>query len=201
MKDNDQSANLRALIEAGIGSFKIEGRLKDLGYVKNITAHYRQLLDEILEDLPGYRRASSGRSTLTFTPQPEKTFNRGLTDYFANERQHDIEAFDSPSFVGEEIGTVLRIGGDFIEVEASAAIHNGDGLSYFDSHKELVGLRINRAEGKRLYPNAMPEELASRRHAVSQSRPGIRAPAGKEIGRAAHRGRISCSMKRRTDSR
>ena len=159
MKDNDQSVNLRALIEAGISSFKIEGRLKDLGYVKNITAHYRRLLDEILEDLPGYGRASSGRSTLTFTPQPEKTFNRGLTDYFVNERHHGIEAFDSPSFVGEEIGTVLRIGGDFIEVEASAAIHNGDGLSYFDSHKELVGLRINRAEGRRLYPNAMPEEL------------------------------------------
>ena len=159
MKDNEQSANLRALIEVGIGSFKIEGRLKDLGYVKNITGHYRQLLDRILEDLPGYRRASSGHVTLGFTPQPEKTFNRGLTDYFVNERRHGIEAFDSPGFVGEEVGTVQRIGADFIDIDASAAIHNGDGLSYFDSHRELTGLRINRAEGGRLYPNAMPEEL------------------------------------------
>lgn len=159
MKDNDQSANLRALIEAGISSFKIEGRLKDLGYVKNITAHYRQLLDAILDDLPGHRRASSGRSMLTFTPQPEKTFNRGLTDYFVNERRHGIEAFDSPSFVGEEIATVTRIGADFIEAEAKAPIHNGDGLSYFDSHKELVGVRINKVDGRRLYPNEMPDEL------------------------------------------
>jgi putative protease len=160
MKDNDQSANLRALIEAGIGSFKIEGRLKDLGYVKNITAHYRQLLDRILDDLPGYRRASSGRSTLTFTPQPEKTFNRGLTDYFVNERQHGIEAFDSPGFVGERIGSVVGVGSDFIEVEANEAIHNGDGLSYFDRHKELVGLRVNRVEGRRLYPNGTVDGLA-----------------------------------------
>ena len=159
MKDNDQSANLRALIEAGISSFKIEGRLKDLGYVKNITAHYRQLLDAILDDLSGYRRASSGRSMLTFSPQPEKTFNRGLTDYFVNERRHGIEAFDSPSFVGEEIATVTRIGADFIEAEAKAPIHNGDGLSYFDSHKELVGVRINKVDGRRLYPNEMPDEL------------------------------------------
>jgi putative protease len=160
MKDNDQSANLRALIEAGISSFKIEGRLKDLGYVKNITAHYRQLLDRILDDLPGHRRASSGRSTFAFTPEPEKTFNRGSTDYFVNERQHGIEAFDSPGFVGEQIGTVLRVGSDFIEVDANAAIHNGDGLSYFDRHKELVGLRVNRVEGRRLYPNGMVDGLA-----------------------------------------
>lgn len=159
MKDNDQSANLRALIEAGISSFKIEGRLKDLGYVKNITAHYRQLLDAILETLPGHTRASSGRSVLTFTPQAEKTFNRGLTDYFVNERQHGIEAFDSPSFVGEQIATVARIAADFIEVDAAATIHNGDGLSYFDSHKELVGLRINKADGRRLFPNEMPDDL------------------------------------------
>ena len=161
MKDNDQSANLRALIGAGISSFKIEGRLKDLGYVKNITAYYRQLLDQVLADMPDWRRASSGRSTFGFTPQPEKTFNRGLTDYFVNERQHGIEAFDSPSFVGEQIGTVLRVGSDFIEVEANAAIHNGDGLSFFGSHKELVGLGINRVEGTRLYPNGMAEGLAA----------------------------------------
>ncbi|MCX7147941.1 MAG: U32 family peptidase [Rhodocyclales bacterium] len=160
MKDNDQSANLQALIEAGIRSFKIEGRLKDLSYVKNITAHYRTLLDEFLEQSPQYGRASSGRCSFTFTPRPEKTFNRGATDYFVNERQVDIGAFDTPKFSGEAIGDVSRIGPDWFEVAASAPLHNGDGLSYFDSHRELVGLRINRADGQRLFPNQMPDDLA-----------------------------------------
>jgi hypothetical protein len=87
MKDNDQSANLRALADAGIRSFKIEGRLKDVAYVKNATAHYRQLLDRIIEEAPQYSRASSGHCSYTFTPRPEKTFNRGATDYFVNGRQ------------------------------------------------------------------------------------------------------------------
>jgi len=104
MKDNNQSANLRELIGAGINSFKIEGRLKDLAYVKNITAHYRQLLDAIIDEQPDLRRSSSGRSSFLFTPQPEKTFNRGSTDYFVNDRQSDIAAFESPKFVGEAIG-------------------------------------------------------------------------------------------------
>ena len=106
MKDNNQSDNLRALIDAGIRSFKIEGRLKDLSYVKNITAHYRQQLDAII-DRPDCRRSSSGRSTFFFTPQPEKTFNRGSTDYLLNERQADLAAFGSPQFVGEPIGRSL----------------------------------------------------------------------------------------------
>jgi putative protease len=160
MKDNDQSANLQALVEAGIRSFKIEGRLKDLSYVKNITAHYRTLLDEFLEHSPGYRRASSGRCTYTFTPRPEKTFNRGATDYFVNERKPDIGAFDTPKFSGEAIGEVSRIGPDWFDVAASAPLHNGDGLSYYDSYRELVGLRINRADGARLFPNEMPDDLA-----------------------------------------
>ena len=160
MKDNDQSANLRALIEAGIRSFKIEGRLKDLSYVKNITAHYRTLLDEFLDASPGYRRASSGRCSYTFTPRPEKTFNRGATDYFVNERKPDIGAFDTPKFSGELVGEVTRIGPDWFEAETSAPLHNGDGLSYYDSHRELVGLRVNRADGARLFPNEMPDDLA-----------------------------------------
>ncbi|MCK9381648.1 MAG: U32 family peptidase [Sulfuritalea sp.] len=160
MKDNDQSANLQALVEAGIRSFKIEGRLKDLSYVKNITAHYRLLLDEFLERSPEYRRASAGRCTYTFTPRPEKTFNRGATDYFVNERQADIGAFDTPKFSGEPIGVVTRLAPDWFEVDATMPLHNGDGLSYYDSHRELAGLRINRAEGQRLFPNEMPDDLA-----------------------------------------
>jgi len=159
MKDNDQSANLRALIEAGVSSFKIEGRYKDLSYVKNATAHYRQLLDEILEEMPQYSKSSSGECTYTFTPQPEKTFNRSATDYFANGRQADIGAFDTPKFSGEELGKVSKVGTNYFEVETGIELHNGDGVCFFDVHKELVGLRVNTVEGKRLYPNEMPQDM------------------------------------------
>ena len=156
LKDNDQSANLRALIAAGISSFKIEGRLKDLAYVKNITAHYRRQLDEIIAESPALRRSSSGLSTFFFTPQTDKTFNRGATDYFVNDRQVDIGAFESPKFVGAEIGKVTGLAHDSFIVSNKAPLHNGDGISYFDAHGELAGLRINRAEatgsGYRLFP-------------------------------------------------
>jgi collagenase-like PrtC family protease len=159
LKDNDQSANLRALADAGIRSFKIEGRLKDLSYVKNITAYYRTLLDDVVADDDRYRRASDGRCAYTFTPQPDKTFNRGTTDYFVNQRHHDIEAFDSPAFVGEPIGTVTRVAADYIEADVAETLHNGDGVSYYDDHQELCGLRINRVDGKRLYPASAPVGL------------------------------------------
>ena len=159
MKDNNQSDNLLALIEAGVNSFKIEGRLKDLSYVKNITAHYRTLLDGILEAHPEYARASSGRSTFSFTPEPDKTFNRGYTDYFAGGRQDDIGAFDSPAFVGELIGDVAEIGEGWITVNTSETFHNGDGVCFHDAHGDVQGMRINRAEGRKLYPAEMPEEL------------------------------------------
>ncbi|MCF8175413.1 MAG: U32 family peptidase [Burkholderiaceae bacterium] len=162
MKDNDQSANLRALADAGIRSFKIEGRLKDMAYVKNATAHYRQLLDRIFEAAPQYSRASSGRSSHTFMPRPEKSFNRGATDYFVNGRQPDIGAFDTPSFAGEASGTVTRIGPDWFEVDSVEEFANGDGISYLSRGRKLAGLRINVAkrvaEGQRLYPNEMPDD-------------------------------------------
>jgi len=159
MKDNDQSANLQALADAGIGSFKIEGRLKDLSYVKNITAHYRTLLDALIEQEPRYRRASSGHCTFFFTPQPEKTFNRGATDYFVNDRHRDVGAFDTPKFAGEPIGVVTRIDQGWFEVESTAQFNNGDGLAYFDCDQELLGLRVNKADGKRLHVVAVPAEL------------------------------------------
>ena len=162
MKDNDQSANLRALADAGIRSFKIEGRLKDLAYVKNATAHYRQLIDRILEDAPEYARASSGRCSHTFTPRPEKTFNRGATDYFVNGRQPDIGAFDTPKFAGAASGTVTRIGPDWFEVDSAEEFANGDGISWLSRGKKLAGLRVNVAkrvaQGQRLFPNEMPED-------------------------------------------
>ena len=167
LKDNDQSANLRQLIDAGIRSFKIEGRLKDLSYVKNVTAYYRQELDRILEERPEFRRSSSGRSTFLFAPQTEKTFNRGATDYFLNGRRVDIGAFDSPKFVGEEIGQVSWLGKGCFEVRSAIALHNGDGITYFATDGELSGMRINLAEktatGYRLSPTLcdgkLPAEL------------------------------------------
>jgi len=153
MKDNNQSDNLAALVDAGVRSFKIEGRYKDMGYVKNITAHYRKLLDELIEDREGsdfpLARASSGRTTFTFTPDPDQNFNREFTDYFVNGRQDDIGAFDSPKNPGQAIGWVTRVNADSIELElddVSKLLHNGDGLCYFDLQKELVGVAINRAE-------------------------------------------------------
>lgn len=142
MKDNDQSANLEALVDAGIRSFKIEGRYKDMGYVKNITAHYRKLLDELLERRPELARASSGRTELFFAPDVDKNFHRGHTDYFANGRQDGIGAFDSPKYVGVELGTVTRLGTDHFDLLANAAMANGDGLNYM--HKRAtVGIQAN----------------------------------------------------------
>ncbi|MDE2439959.1 MAG: U32 family peptidase [Betaproteobacteria bacterium] len=159
MKDNNQTENLLALVEAGVRSFKIEGRLKDLSYVKNITAHYRGLLDEIIAANPQYTRASSGRSTYTFEPQPDKTFNRGYTDYFAGGRQDDIGAFDTPAFVGELIGEVTEIGDGWIVVNSEQTFHNGDGVCFHDANGDVMGMRINRAEGDKLFPAEIPEEL------------------------------------------
>jgi collagenase-like PrtC family protease len=149
MKDNNQSANMAALVDAGIRSFKIEGRYKDMGYVKNITAHYRKLLDELLEQRPDLARASSGNTTFTFTPDPDQNFNREFTDYFVQGRKEDIGAFDTPKNPGQAIGFVTRVGPEWVELETNDAqtiLHNGDGLCYYDLQKELVGMAINRAE-------------------------------------------------------
>jgi putative protease len=161
MKDNDQSRNLEALVDAGIRSFKIEGRYKDMGYVKNITAHYRLLLDEILERRPELARASSGRTQVMFTPDVDKNFHRGHTDYFAQGRQETIGAFDSPKYVGVELGTVTRIGGDNFDLVTNGTMANGDGLNYMHK-RETVGIQANTvqklgedAEGQRwrVFPN------------------------------------------------
>ena len=149
MKDNNQSDNLRALIDAGVRSFKIEGRYKDMAYVKNITAHYRLLLDQILEERPELARSSSGHSTFSFTPDPNQNFNREFTDYFVQGRKDDIGAFDTPKNPGQPIGWVHRVRPDHLEITTDlpeTRINNGDGLCYYDLQKTLVGLQINRAE-------------------------------------------------------
>jgi putative protease len=153
MKDNNQSANLAALVDAGIRSFKIEGRYKDMAYVKNITAHYRLLLDELIEERQAggapMTRASSGSTRFTFSPDPNQNFNREFTDYFVQGRQADIGAFDTPKNPGLPIGHVTQIGPNWLELQTldtQTQLHNGDGLCYYDLQKELHGLAINRAE-------------------------------------------------------
>lgn len=163
MKDNNQTANLLPLIEAGVRSFKIEGRYKDMAYVKNITAHYRQKLDQILAKRSDLRAGSSGRTTYQFIPNPQKTFHRGSTDYFVNGRKIDIGAFDSPKFIGLTIGEVLKVNKDSLDVASKAVLANGDGLNVLVK-RDIVGFRANKIEKianerYRIYPNEMPMEL------------------------------------------
>ncbi|MGE6275241.1 peptidase U32 family protein [Aeromonas media] len=151
LKDMDQSANLEALIAAGIRSFKIEGRLKGLDYVKNITAWYRQKLDAILERRPDLVASSAGRCSYGFTPDPKKSFNRGSTDYFLHGRQPGIDSTRSPKYVGEPLGRVSRVTRDGIEIDGKpVSLNNGDGLGFFKPGGELVGMRLNKVEGKQL---------------------------------------------------
>ena len=171
MKDNNQSANLRALVDAGVRSFKIEGRYKDMSYVKNITAFYRQQLDDILADRPDLARASSGRTAHFFLPDPDKTFHRGSTDYFVTDRKVDIGAFDSPTFTGLLVGQVEKVNKRDLIAVTHEPLSNGDGLNVLVK-REVVGFRANIAELKaefeedgekrwryRVEPNEMPEGL------------------------------------------
>lgn len=142
MKDNNQTANLMQLIDAGVRSFKIEGRYKDMAYVKNITAHYRQELDAILAKRPDLAPASSGRTEHFFTPNPDKTFHRGSTDYFVTERKIDIGAFDTPKFVGLPVGELLQVAPKHIVVQTHTPLTNGDGLNIMYK-RDVVGFRAN----------------------------------------------------------
>ena len=164
MKDNNQSANLAALIDAGIRSFKIEGRYKDMAYVKNVTAHYRSLIDGILEQRPELAAASNGKCTYTFTPDPDKTFNRSNTDYFATGRKMDIGAFDAPAYVGLQLGVVTRVAAQWFELDVAAAVllANGDGLTWMHK-REVKGTQANVVQkiGSvwRITPNVVMQEL------------------------------------------
>ena len=180
LKDMNQSDHLLELIEAGATSFKIEGRLKDISYVKNVTAAYSQRLNDIISRYPDkYRRSSLGECRYTFTPDLHKTFNRGYTTYFLHGRQPNIASFDTPKAVGEYVGTVKELRGDSFNVAGVSSFSNGDGLCFVTSSPpesgggrgglnmnkgELVGFRANRVQGNRIWPYRMPDGL----------RPGVR---------------------------
>ena len=155
LRDMNRANDLEAMIAAGITSFKIEGRLKDVAYVKNVTAYYRRRLDEIMAGDAALCRSSDGSSTFTFEPRPEKSFNRGFTDYFLHGRRADITSFDTPKSIGEPIGRARASRGGLI-VEGRKPLHNGDGLVFFNPKGELEGFRVNRAEGRRIASARMP---------------------------------------------
>lgn len=156
LKDMNQSDNLEALLDAGATSLKIEGRLKDVSYVKNVTAYYRQKLDSIFKYRKEYVRASSGTVKTTFTPQLDKSFSRGFTDYFLRGRNPGIFSFSTPKSLGEEVGTVKEIRGNYFTVAGVKSFSNGDGLCYIDDNGRLQGFRVNRVENNKLFPQEMP---------------------------------------------
>lgn len=156
LKDMNQSDNLEALLDAGASSLKIEGRLKDVAYVKNVTAYYRQKLDAILKRRKEYVRASSGTVRLAFRPQLDKSFSRGFTDYFLHGRTPDIFSFHTPKSLGEEMGVVKEVRGNYFTVAGVKPFSNGDGLCYLDEQGKLHGFRVNRVENNKLYPQEMP---------------------------------------------
>jgi putative protease len=159
LKDMNQSDHLLELAEAGATSFKIEGRLKDISYVKNVTAAYSQQLNRIVSRYPDkYCRSSLGVCSYTFTPDLRKTFNRGYTTYFLQGRQPEIASFDTPKAVGEFVGTVKELRPDSFNVAGVSSFANGDGLCFYNGH-QLEGFRANRVVGNRIYPYRMPQGL------------------------------------------
>lgn len=158
LKDLNLAENLAGLIDAGVSSFKIEGRLKDLSYLKNVVLHYRQVLDGIMAQ-KNLKKSSSGSMICSFTPNLNKSFNRGYCDYFLNGRQRFIASWDTPKWTGEKAGEIQDLGRDyFILQEVSGAVNTlspGDGISYFNRDGVLTGTVINKVEGKKVYPESM----------------------------------------------
>ena len=168
LKDMAQLQNIERLAEAGAVSFKIEGRLKDVDYVKNVTAAYSEQLNALCRKYPNkYRRASMGKCTYTFIPDIRKSFNRDFTTYFANGRQQGLVNFDTPKAVGEKVGTVKEIryhkdgNVESFNVSSTLSFSNGDGLCFYNADRQLMGFRVNRAEGNRLFPLHVTSELKS----------------------------------------
>lgn len=156
LKDFNQYYNLERLLDAGVSSLKIEGRLKDIAYVKNVVAAYRQKLDAIFHRRDEFVRASSGKVHVDFMPDLSKSFNRGFTDYFSHGKQLNMASFDSPKSIGEYIGTVKSVTQNALPIDTKVAVNNGDGFCFSSRHGQ-EGFRINRAQGNILFPARMPK--------------------------------------------
>lgn len=159
LRDMNRTNSIEQMLDAGVSSFKVEGRLKDVGYVRNISAHYREQIDRVISRRPEFQRSSFGKSRYTFKPQVEKSFNRGFTEFFLQGRLPDIWSKRTPKAIGAPVGNVKRMGRRSFIVESSVEFANGDGLCFFDNEGKLQGFRVNRAEGRELFPLKMPEGL------------------------------------------
>ena len=159
LRDMNRTNSIEQMLDAGVSSFKVEGRLKDVGYVRNISAHYLEQIDRVISRRPEFQRASFGKSRYTFKPQVEKSFNRGFTEFFLQGRLPDIWSKRTPKAIGAPVGHVKRMGRRSFIVESSVEFANGDGLCFFDNEGKLQGFRVNRAEGRELFPLKMPEGL------------------------------------------
>ncbi|BDB55873.1 peptidase U32 family protein [Flavobacterium ammonificans] len=157
IKDFDVTDQIPNLIEAGIVSFKIEGRLKDIVYVKNNVSFLRKKIDAFLEQNPNYTKASSGKCTFTFDSELNRTFNRGYTDYFVNERHQSIGSWESPKSKGQYIGKLIKTVGNSYEIENGELLNNGDGLCFINENNEADGIYVNKAENGFIYPNVLKE--------------------------------------------
>jgi putative protease len=157
IKDFDVTDQIPNLIEAGIVSFKIEGRLKDMVYVKNNVSFLRKKIDAFLEDNDQYTKASSGKCTFTFDSELNRTFNRGYTDYFVNERHQSIGSWESPKSKGQYIGKLIKTIGNSYEIENGELLNNGDGLCFINENNEADGIYVNKAENGIIYPNVLKE--------------------------------------------
>ena len=157
LKDMNRTRSLKEIIDAGISSLKIEGRLKDINYVKNITAHYRNELDKILEERSDLTRASSGRVYFDFTPDPLKTFNRSYTEYFLDNRTKSITSPDTPKSIGERMGKIIEVGSNSFKIDGDKKLNNGDGIIIFNKKSKITGVKINRVDGKEIFPLTMKD--------------------------------------------
>ena len=154
LRDMNRMERLEELLDAGVTSLKIEGRLKEVSYVKNITAAYRRKLDELFARRLEYQAASWGRVTTTFTPQADKSFSRGFTSYYLDGRGEEVASMDTPKSMGELMGTLKEQRQGMLTVTGVKPFHNGDGACFLNERGEMQGFRINRVENGRLYPAA-----------------------------------------------
>ena len=194
LKDLNLSAHLRSLGDAGITSFKIEGRLKDVHYVKNITVYYRQKLDEIFLNDPSFKKASSGKIIYSFIPDPEKTFNRGYTEYFLPGEGNDLASFSTPKSIGKFIGEVKKVEKDFFEIETEEILVNGDGICFFDEQNVLTGMNINRIDKKRIFTKELSGLFPGTKIYRNHDHQFI-----KELSKDETKRKISCTINIRVD--
>jgi len=153
LKDFNLSEHISDMMDAGISSFKIEGRLKDLDYVKNVTSHYRQAIDNALESRTTLKKTSSGKTYYDFNPDPDRTFNRGYTSYFLKKRNKEIASIDTQKSTGKLLGSVSSVERNYFKLDTKLEIHNGDGICFFDTQNNLIGTKINKVDNKKIFPD------------------------------------------------